>query len=158
MTQITLTRVAKKRSTYAERSGQGSRAAASMSAAFNDEGPKYFEDRDGNMVRQWTKEENAGWRSFSIAPALRYSRVIEVAEMLREVPLATIKAAICQGWIKKAEAAPYYWVTTKGAKELELPKKDRMGRTLKFLEVPADFRDHRPNLMPELAPLLPVAA
>lgn len=145
----------RRRLTYEQRTGQLSRAAKVLCQSVND-GPVFVEDEDGNRVRQWTREEVRNWRQFDVAPALTRVRIVEIAQLLGEIPLSAIKNAMFNGWIVKDPQAPFYWVTKKAQRDLGLPAKDRMGRTLKLLDT-GDARDLRPipQLDRELAPMLP---
>ncbi|HET6233671.1 MAG TPA: hypothetical protein VFE41_01695 [Acetobacteraceae bacterium] len=147
----------RRRSTYEQRTRQLTRGAKVLCQAVND-GPVFIEDQDGNRVRQWTREEVRNWRQFDVAPALTRTRIVEIAQLLGDIPLSAIKNAIYNGWcwIVKDQKAPFYWVTKKAQRDLNLPAKDSMGRTLKLLDT-GDFRDLRPipQLDRELAPMLP---
>ena len=145
----------RRRTTYAQRTRQLSRGAKVLCQAVND-GPVFIEDQDGNRIRQWTREEVRHWRQFDVAPALTRTRIVEIAQLFGDIPLSAIKNAIYNGWIVKDPQAPFYWVTKKAQRDLNLPAKDRMGRTLKLLDT-GDFRDLRPipQLDRELAPMLP---
>ena len=110
----------------------------------------------GRKIRQWTPEEVRNWRQFDVGAALARTRIVEIPQLLDEIPLSAIKNAMYNGWLAKDRNAPFYWVTRKAQRDLGLPAKDRMGRTLKLLDT-GDRRDTRTiaEMDRELAPLLP---
>ena len=156
MTKLNLARVAHKRSAYTARTGQATRGAKVLCRALNDQ-PVFLDDEDGNKIRQWTPEEVRNWRQFDVGAALSRTRVVEIAELLGELPLSAIKNAMYNGWLVKDPHARFYWVTSKAQRDLGLPAKDRLGRTLKLLDN-GDRRDTRKiaEMDRELAPLLPI--
>jgi hypothetical protein len=82
--------------------------------------------------------------------------VVEVAELLGDIPISAIKNAIYKGWIVKDPTAPFYHVTRLAQIELGLPKKDRNGCAIRFLD--NGLRRGEPSIAKvdrELAPLLP---
>jgi hypothetical protein len=155
MAKLKLARVAHKRSAYATRTGQVTRGAKVLCPAVNEQ-PVFVEDADGNKIRQWTPEEVRNWRQFDVGAALARTRIVEVPQLLGEIPLSAIKNGMYAGWLVKDQNASFYWVTRKAQRDLGLPAKDRMGRTLKLLDT-GDKRDTRTiaAMDRELAPLLP---
>ena len=130
---LALPTVARKRHSYETRSGCGTRAAKIVFKAVN-EGPKFIEDDNGDMVRQWKPEELGAYTNDDMRKALSFVRVIEAHEILSYCPPTAIKFMQTKGWIAKDAKAPFFWVTRKGAAELNLPQRDREGRKLLFLD------------------------
>jgi hypothetical protein len=130
--QFTMTRPAHKRDDYATRSGSKNRAAAILFKAANTK-PTTHETEDGYLVREWTKSETKSYCSPKrIAEGLAHQLAWDVEELLEVIPLSAIKTAYYKGWIVKAPSAPYLLVTRQGAAELDLPRKDRQGRLIRF--------------------------
>jgi hypothetical protein len=143
------------RRNYAARTQQTLRAAQILCRAANTK-PEVVEDQDGNLVRQWTDAELRSYRQDDIALALRRQRIVEIAELLAEIPISAIKNAVYKGWIVKDGAAQYFWVTELAQRELDLPKKDAMGRKIRFLQTgSARGPQTIPAIDKLLAPCLP---
>jgi hypothetical protein len=81
------------RRNYAARTQQTLRAAQILCRAANTK-PEVVEDQDGNLVRQWTDAELRSYRQDDIALALRRQRIVEIAELLAEIPISAIKNAM----------------------------------------------------------------
>ncbi len=107
---LPLPTVARKQSDYATRSENCTRAAKIAAKALT-EAPVFLDDADGNLIRQWTRAELRSFTQADIAHALTRCRVVEVAELLGDIPISAIKNAIYKGWIVKDPAAPFYHVT-----------------------------------------------
>jgi hypothetical protein len=118
---------------YATRSGGCSRAAKIAVQAVNAR-PVFLEDEDGHRIRQWKAAELRSFTQADIAHALCRCRVAEVAELLGGIPISAIKNAIYKGWIVKDPNAGFYHVTRLALMELGLPKRDRNGCTIRFLD------------------------
>ena len=153
-----MARVAHKRTSYDERTGRDSRSAR-ISAKAVVAKPVFNEDDHGHLIREWTLTETRSFTQEDIASVLKYSRALEVEDMLEFIPLSAIKNAIYRGWIVKAEGASWFLVTRLAKLELDLPKKDRMGRTIKFFD---NGNQRGPSLIAEvdriLKPLLPAVS
>ena len=79
--KLTMRKVAHKRSTYAERTGQHSRAVQSLLAAAN--------GHDGH------------WSHDDIRTALLRRHAVELDNLLAELPRPAISYAVTKGWIYK---------------------------------------------------------
>jgi hypothetical protein len=132
MSEIYLPRTAKKRRSYAARSGMDL-LAAKIAAKAMIEQPVFVEDADGHRIRQWKPEELQRYSNDEIKEALRLKRVVEPEDMLEFVPPSAIKYCVTKGWIVKAERGGYFHITRKAAADLELPRKHQ-GRTIQFMD------------------------
>lgn len=134
-TKLVMPKVAKKRLTYAERSGQTSRAANRLAAAVN-----------GRAEQHWTHE--------TIRSALLRRQAIEIDELLEELPRPAISYAVTKGWLHRAQGEPWMRVTTLAASQLGLPCRHN-GRKLVFVNaaklppsLPA-FDEPKPQAKPQ---------
>lgn len=141
-TTLQITRPARKRSDYATRTGQNTRSAAINAAAANEK-PVFIEDCHGNLIRKWSAEDQKSYRSADYACALRRTRAVELHDLLAVIPLSAVKYALGKGWIVRDQnpLAQWFWVTKDAKAELNLPKIDSMGQTIKF-----STRIERPEL------------
>jgi hypothetical protein len=130
---ITITRPARKQKSYAERTGQNSRATKILARAVNAEKPVFVEDQDGHRMREWKPEEMQLFKHDDIARVLYGRRVVEPEDFLEFVPVSGMKYAATKGWIKLIVPGGYYVVTKKGAFELKLPNQVR-GRKIHFVD------------------------
>jgi hypothetical protein len=130
---LALPTIAKKRCSYAQRSGSQSRAASMLYRSFN-KTPTFVEDEDGHRIRQWEGSEIYAFRHDDIKTALTRRQIVEREDMLEFVPPGSITYAVNKGWIVKDAKAPWYWVTRKAAVELDLPRTNREGRKIRFFE------------------------
>jgi hypothetical protein len=153
---LPLPTIARKQSDYTTRTGRCTRAATIAAQALADK-PVFLEDAaTGFRVRQWKAAELRSFTQADIAHALTRCRVVEVAELLGDIPISAIKNAIYKGWIVKDSNAGFYHVTRLAQLELGLPKKDRNGCTIRFLD--NGLARGEPSIAKvdrELAPLLP---
>jgi hypothetical protein len=128
-----MTTVAHKRDDYDTRTGRTSRVAKIAVAEIAK--PHFNEEAEtGFLVREWTADEARAWEDADIALALKFTRAVEVSELLEIIPVGAIKAALNRGWLVKDPAAPWLLVTVRGQIALNLPKKDRMGRALRLFD------------------------
>jgi hypothetical protein len=111
--RLALPKIAGKRSTYAQRTRQHSRAAQTLLAAAN--------DRDGH----WTHDD--------IRHAIMRRQVVELDDLLAELPRAAISHAVAKGWIHKSAGEAWFRVTRRAAADLQLPSRHD-GRKIHFLD------------------------
>jgi len=132
MTVLKLTTIARKRSSYAVRSGMTGRAAKVLASAVNEK-PEFYEDEDGNRIRVWKSSEMSSYSNADIADCLRNRVAVEAAEMLGTVPPSAIKYAVTKGWLVKDMLGDFFRVTRKASFELKLPLSFQ-GRKIPFAE------------------------
>lgn len=149
-------KIVRHRKSYDARTGRATRAAVIEAKALVVDRPKFHEDDHGHLIRVWTRAELRSVRQADVAVALAYRTAVEVEDMLEFIPISGVKLAIGNGWIVKAEGAPWYLVSRRAQVELELPRKDRDGRRIVFH--PNMAKGDYPSLAAiteELRPLLP---
>jgi hypothetical protein len=112
--KLTMPKIAHNRSTYAERTRQNSRATKSLLAAVNGRGDQH-------------------WSHDDIRTALLRRHVVELDELLEELPRAAISYAIAKGWIHKAAGEAWFRVTKRAAAELQLPTRHN-GAKIHFID------------------------
>lgn len=112
--KLTLTRVAHKRSTYAERTGATSRAAQSLIKAAN------------GHDEHWTHDD--------IRTALLRQTAVEIEDLVEELPRLAIMHAVTKGWIHKTAGQAWFRVTKRAAADLQLPAKTGAGQKIAFLD------------------------
>jgi hypothetical protein len=127
--------IAKKRRSYIQRSGNQTRAASALYRAFNTT-PSFVEDADGHRIRQWEGSEIYALRHDDIKAALSRRGVLVREDLLEFVPSGSITYAVNKGWVVKDSrpGADWFYVTKKAAVDLDLPRKDREGRKIRFLD------------------------
>lgn len=130
---LEMPRVAKKRKDYATRTAQHTKAAKIAAEGFLSR-PVVSEDENGFLVREWSLSDKLSVKIADIATTISRQRAFEVEEMLETLPISGVKKAIYAGWLVKDPVAPWFLVTTRARAELNLPRKDRDGRTIKFLD------------------------
>ena len=114
--KLKMAKVAHKRSTYSERTRQTSRAAQSLAAAVN-----------GRADDHWSHD--------TIRTALLRRHVVELEDLLAELPRAAISYAVTKGWIyKAAPGQAYFRVTKRAVAELQLPARRGDGSKICFLD------------------------
>jgi hypothetical protein len=135
-TKLVMAKVANKRSTYAERSGQTSRAAATLAAAVNG------------------RADQPHWSHDEIRSALLRRHVIEVDELLEELPRPAISYAVTKGWLHRSAGETFFRVTRLAASQLGLPCRHN-GSKIVFLNtdklpksLPA-FEEPKPQTKPQ---------
>jgi hypothetical protein len=110
--KLRLTRVVKRRKSYAERSGQNRRQAQIVLS----------ENRSSHFTHA------------SIRQALMRQHVVERAALREELPDAAINYAVTKGWLHRMVGEDWFRVTTKAAADLELPAKNGEGRKVRFTD------------------------
>jgi hypothetical protein len=134
MPALSLPTIAKKRRSYIQRSGNQTRAASALYRAF-DTTPSFVEDADGHRIRQWEGSEiyASPWRHQNRAhpPPHRRARGHARVRAVGQHHLCPHK-----GWSVKDSrpGADWFCVTRKAAVDLDLPRKDREGRKIRFLD------------------------
>ena len=123
---------ARLRARYEHKSGMTSRAGRIAAKAVVEK-PVFIEDDDGHLIRQWKPEELQRYSNDDIVKALRLRAAVEPEDMLEFVPPSAIKYCETKGWIEKRPGG-FFMVTRKAAAELELPRKTRDGRQIRFLD------------------------
>lgn len=129
---LEMPRVAKRRTTWAQRTAQHTKAAKVAAEALIMK--PALEDENGFLVREWSLSDKLSVKIADIATTISRQRAFEVEEMLETLPISGVKKAIYAGWLVKDPVAPWFLVTTRARAELNLPRKDRDGRTIKFLD------------------------
>jgi hypothetical protein len=119
---------ARKRSTYAGRTRQSSRAAQNLLAAVNGEVPH-------------------SWSHDTIRTALLRQATVEVDELLEELPRAAISYAVGKVWIHRSAGEAWFRVTRRAASDLNLPAKNASGATIRFRDAAT-----LPQSLPAFAP------
>lgn len=131
---LQLRKVAHKRTTYTERTGQLSRAAQTLISA-------------ANGHEHWTHDE--------IRTALLRQCAVEIEDLLEELPRPAILHAVSKGWIHRAAGQAWFRVTKRAANELRLPAKTGAGQTIRFIDtksLPASlpaFEEPKPIVVSE---------
>jgi hypothetical protein len=106
-----------RRKSYAQRTQQTSRAALVLLAGVNG------------------RDTDAHWSHDDIRAALIRRRAVEVEDLLEDgLPRQAIGHAVGKGWIYRAGGESWLSVTRRAAAELNLPKKDANGVTIRFLD------------------------
>lgn len=129
---LEMPRVAKRRTTWAQRTAQHTKAAKIAAGALIMK--PAVEDENGFLVREWSLSDKLGVTTEDIGRAISRTRVIELEELLESIPVSGVKKAIYAGWLVKDPVAPWFIVTTRAQAELSLPRKDRNGRAIKFFD------------------------
>jgi hypothetical protein len=122
----------RRRRTYEQRTKATTEAARILARAVTQQ-IEYMTTPEGDRVRVWRPEELQRFTNADIAKGLSYRRAVEHIELLDFIPPTGIKYALTKGWISKDRRAEFYWVTQKGADELNLPRKVG-GITIRFLK------------------------
>jgi hypothetical protein len=128
--RLHLPTVAKKRSSWEQRSGTSSRAASILYRGFN-EAVEFVEDEDGNAVRQWPANMQS-YTNEDMKRALSRRRAVERHELLEHVPPTAIGYMQTKGWIQRDPRGGFFYVTRKAWLDLGLPSHDRGGRKIRF--------------------------
>jgi hypothetical protein len=129
---LALPTVAKRRTTWAQRTGHATKAAGILARAVN-ERPEFVEDDDGHRVRVWKEEELKRYTNDDIKTALRLRRAAEREDLLEFIPERAIGYCVTKGWLFRDVTSGIFWVTRKAAAELDLPRKHQ-GRVIQFLD------------------------
>ena len=127
------------RKTYSQRTGQDSRANKLIVSAIFGAGPKFHEDADGNLIREWQKEDLLRWTYDELKAVISNRVCVDEAEMLGTVPPSAIKWSVNKGWLVANGNSGSYFVTKKAALELDLPvrfKGIHGGRKIPFAAAP----------------------
>jgi hypothetical protein len=132
-TAMPLPKVARRRSTWEQRTAVGSRAARILAKAATEK-PVFIEDDDGHRMRQWKPEDLQRFTNDDIRRALRLNRTVEPESMLEFIPPSAIRYCQTKGWIVKDPKGAFFWVTRRAAAELDLPRQHQ-GRKIQFLKI-----------------------
>lgn len=111
---LTMPKPVRRRTTYAQRTRQGSRVARPLLEAVNGSGQH--------------------WSHADIRTALLRQRVIERDDLSAELPSPAISYAVTKGWLYRHPGEDWLYVTQRAAADLELPKKSTDGRKIAFLD------------------------
>jgi hypothetical protein len=137
--KLKISKPARKRSTYAGRTHQSSRAAQSLLAAVNGDAPQ-------------------SWCHDTIRTALLRQATVEVDDMLEELPRAAISYAVGKGWIHRSAGEGWFRVTRRAASDLKLPAENASGATIRFCDatklphsLPAFVETEKPAIIEERA-------
>ena len=122
------------RRSYETRSRSNTQAAKVLAEAFCRK-VEFTATEEGDLVRQWRKDELQTFKHEDIAGALRGKRAFEHNELLAEIPPTAIKYAVTKSYL--VQAAGLYFVTEKAAAEFQLPRKAGNGLTIKFAKLAA---------------------
>jgi hypothetical protein len=128
MTDLPLIRTVKSRKSHAAKSGMDTRAAKTLVGALFGKGVEFFEDEDGNLIREWTREESYHWTFEDLRSVLRNRVAVEPGEIIGSVPPSAVKYCTGKGWFKKHPTAELYFITARCARELDLPVKFKGGQ------------------------------
>lgn len=112
--KLKMRKVAHKRSTFAQRTGQNTRAAATLLAAAN------------GHDQHWSHDE--------IRVALLRRHAVELEDLIAELPRPAINYAVTKGWIHKAAGEGWFRVTKRAAAELKLPARHGDGRKVQLID------------------------
>lgn len=129
---LPLPRVAHKRRSYDQRSGQCTKAAVTLFRAFSDE-PEFVETVHGDMIRVWGPNDWRRMKNEDVKIALQGKAGFDHDELLQWIPPQTIKDAVSRGWLHASLKGGLYRVTRKAAVALDLPRTVR-GRKINFLD------------------------
>lgn len=136
MSDFIQTRTIRARKSYAAKTGQTSRQATILAKAMFGEGPKFHEDENGFLIREWQKEDLLKWTFDELRDALANRVAVESGEVLGTVPPSAIKYCVTKLWLRAHGNAGLYFVTAKAARELDLPVRFRgaqhHGRRIRF--------------------------
>lgn len=131
---LSMPTIAKRRKTWAQRTGQGTRAAKIVAKAMNEK-PEFYENAEGFTVRRWKKEDLQRFTNEDVAAWLRHNRAVDSDEAEYWVPPTAVKYAITKGWVRPSASSPkILLVTRKGALDLKLPPVKIGGATVKFAD------------------------
>ena len=114
------TRRPRARKSYEIRTGMNSRANRILVAAMADK-PKFHEDEDGNLIREWKTSELQRYSNSDIANCLLNRVAVTPGEMLGTVPPTAIKYCVTKGWLVPNASSTLFTVSLKGAIDLDLP-------------------------------------
>lgn len=131
------------RKTYAQRTGLDTRANRIMVSAIYGAGPAFQQDDDGNLLRDWKKEDLLRWTYDELKSVISNRVCVTDSEMLGTVPPSAIKWSVNKGWLIPHGTGGAYFVTTKAAFDLNLPvrfKGIHGNRKIPFAAVPASTR------------------
>jgi hypothetical protein len=128
--RLTLPRVARQRSTWAQRTGTATRGASLLFKAHN-QAVEFHEDAEGRRIRHWRPEELQRYTLDDIKTALRGQHVVELEDVIEYIPERAVGYCVTKGWLFKD--GPFYRVTRKAAAELDLPRTVG-GRKIRFFD------------------------
>ena len=124
-------------SNYAARTGMDARASIILAQAVITK-PATVEDEDGNVMRVWQKSELQNYTNEHLNTCLRNRVAVEANEMLGTVPPSAIKYCVTKGWLSPNAGKTLFYVTRKGAIDLDLPLTFKgganHGRKIKFVK------------------------
>ena len=129
------------RKTYEQKTGQNARGTGLIVNAIFGAGPKFHEDADGNLIREWQQADLLKWTYAQLSGVLMNRVSVTDSEMLGTVPPSAIKWSVNKGWLVARGNTGLYFITMKAAIELDLPVRFRGihgGRKIPFAaEAPA---------------------
>jgi hypothetical protein len=140
MTDLTMNRVVRARKSHAAKTGLDTRAARSLIGAMFGAGPRFHEDEDGNVIREWQPADMQRYTNADLRLALSNRVALTDAEMLGTVPMSAIRYCVTRGYLRPHGTGGLYFVTETGAHDLKLPRRFRggvhHGRKIKFQPAP----------------------
>ena len=109
------------RKTFAQRTGQHTRAATILVSAIYGAGPSFQEDEDGHLIRDWQPSDLLRWTYGELRSVLANRVLVTDSEMLGTVPPSAIKWSVNKGWLVPHGSNGAYFVTARAALDLDLP-------------------------------------
>jgi hypothetical protein len=74
--------------------------ARSLIGAMFGEGPKFHEDADGHLIREWKSSESSSCTNEMLAQAISNPVAVEHNEMLSPIPPSAICYMQTKGWLR----------------------------------------------------------
>jgi hypothetical protein len=127
MSDLQMTKRVRARKSHAARTGMDTRAARSLISAMFGAGPRFHEDEDGNLIREWQKHELHSSTNADLREALQNRVAVTDSKMLGIVPPSAIKYSVTKGWLRPHGKNGLYFVTQAGAIDLKLPRRFKGG-------------------------------
>ena len=118
------------RKTYAQKTGQNARGTHLIVDALFGQGPKFHQDEDGNLIREWQKTDLLKWTYPQLCSTFSNRVAVTEADMLGTVPPSAIKWSLNKGWLVRRGSLMF--ITMKAAIDLDL--------SLRFTAGPAKGR------------------